>query len=326
MSFSSFFTLFKQSFSGWNKDQATVWCAALAYYTLFSIGPLLLIILSIVGFVFSKNNLEANIFGQIESLLGSDGAKMMESVIANSKNTSSSILGLVSGLITLALGAIGVFAQLQQMLNKIWGVTQKPKSGLMPFIESRLLNLSLVGVIAFLLLVSLLISTFIASIGTYFKYLLPFSPFILESINLITSFVVISILFGFILKVLPDVELKFKDVWLGAILTSVLFTVGKTLIGLYIGNNGVASSFGAAGSIIVLLLWVYYSSQILFFGAEFTKFHFLSQGRKIKPSKYSILNEEAKMERKEKGEKVEVSLAKRFTKGFIKKAAKKAKA
>lgn len=284
-----FFRLAKQSLQGCKKDNATVWCAALAYYTVFSVGPLLLLVISIIGLILNKVSVEQNIDAQIQGLLGYSGASLIISVMQHAKNQSAGVIGTVIGSITLILGAAGIFGQLQQMLNTIWGVTQKPKSGMKALIRSRILNFSMIGVIAFLLLVSLIASTAISGIGTFFSHYLPTSPLILEIFNFIISFIVITFLFGLILKVLPDVQIKWRNVWTGAIITSLLFTIGKAVIGIYIGHSGIASEYGAAASIVVLLIWVYYSSQILFLGAEFTKAYTINRGDTIIPSEYSVL-------------------------------------
>lgn len=324
----TFFLLLKQTVIGWQKDNATVWSAALAYYTVFSLGPLLLLIISIVGLVFSKSSLESNIHTQLEGLLGNNGANMLITLLQHAKKPSADIVGTIIGFITLLLGASGVFAQLQQMLNAIWGVTQKPKSGIMALIKSRLLNFSMVGVIAFLLLISLVASSIISGIGTFFIPILPFSPTVLESIDFLISFIIITVLFAFMLKVLPDVQIKWKAVGGGALLTSLLFTVGKTVIGIYIGHSGVSSTYGAAAALIILLLWVYYSTQILFLGIEFTKAYTLMTEKKITPSKYSVLvSEEEKNgeSKKLQNKNTATKIASGFTKGFIEEVNKKIK-
>ena len=324
LSLSSFLTLLKQAFQGWQKDNANVWCAALAYFTVFSLGPLLLVVISIVGLIFSKTSLEKEVYGQIQGLTGPEGAKMLETVIQHTKKPSSSFPGTIIGIITLVLGAAGVFGQLQQMLNTIWGVKQKPKSGIFNLIRSRLLNISMIGVIAFLLLVSLIASTIIAGVGTYLVHLLPFSSVILEVINAILSFIIITVLFAFIMKILPDVQIKWKNVWIGSMITALLFTVGKTAIGIYIGHSGVFSEYGAAASLIVLLLWVYYSSLILFFGVEFTKFYSLMRAEKILPNEFSVLAaKETATEKKTQKETPAKKIAEGFIEGFIDQVAKK---
>jgi membrane protein len=292
-SLATFISLLKLTFQGWIKDNATVWAAALAYYTVFSLGPLLLITLSIAGLIFSKTSLENTISIQAQELLGADGAQLLLTVAHNAAQPTTNIIGMIVGMITLIFGASGVFGQLQQMLNAIWHVTQKPKSGIMPLIRSRLVNFTMVGVIAFLLLVSLIASTLIASLGTFFSQFLPVSPAILELFNFFFSFIILSGLFACILKILPDVKIKWKNVWLGAIITALLFDIGKTFIGMYIGHSSITSTYGSVASLIVLLLWVYYSTQILFFGVEFVKAFTIVSGDEIIPSKYAVLTDKS---------------------------------
>lgn len=289
---SSFFSLLKDAGKGWKDDNAGVWCAALAYYTVFSLGPLLLIVISVAGLFLSNADFEKNVYGQLQGLLGSQGASLLHTLAEHSQKNSSNIIGTIVGVITLLLGASGMFGQLQQMLNAIWGVTQKPHVGIIALIRSRLLNMSMIGVIVFLLLVSLLASTAITTLGTFFGYLLPASSLILFLVNILVSFLLITILFAFILKVLPDVQLRWRNVWTGAFVSSLLFTIGKEVISLYIGHSGVSSQYGAAGSLIVLLLWVFYTTQILFFGVEFTKAVTLRNEGGITPSKFAVLEED----------------------------------
>jgi membrane protein len=279
--------LFLDTYAAWKRDNANVWSASLAYFTVFSVGPLLLISISVIGLVLSKTSAEKVIFEQLTELLGTKGADFIQTVTEHTKKPVSGTIGAITGCIALIMGAAGVFSQMQQMLNTVWGVTTKPKTGILSFVRSRLLNFSMVGVIIFLLLVSLLASTAIAGIGTYLEAALPLSPIFLETINFIVSLAVITILFGIILKVLPDVKLDWRDVWPGAVITAVLFTVGKALIGIYIGRSGISSQYGAAASLVILLVWVYYAAQILFFGAEFTKVYTLARGKKPQPNEFS---------------------------------------
>ncbi len=321
ITFLTLVSLIKKTFQGWQQDNASVWCAALAYYTVFSFGPLLLVVISILGLVYSRANLEENITIQMQALLGREGASLLQTVMHHTKKPTTSMIGTVIGAMTLVLGAAGVFGQLQQMLNNIWGVTQKPKSGIAAFIRSRLLNFTMIGVVAFLLLVSLVASTIIVALSKFLNTILPFSPMLLEIFDFLFSFFLTTLLFAFILKVLPDVQIKWRNVWSGAILTSLLFTIGKFLISVYIGHSGIASEFGAAASLIVLLLWVYYASNILFLGVEFTKQVTLLLDKEIVPSEFSELaNQQAlpeKTSKKQEREDAVIKVAKGFTKGFV---------
>lgn len=287
----SIFSFFKRSFTGWLSDEATVWCAALAYYTVFSLGPLLLIVTSVGSLAFSQASIEKEIHDQMQDLMGNEGAKMLDTMIAHTKMPGSKggILGTIFGILTLLLSAIGGFSQLQGMLNHIWGVTTKRKKGILNLIRSRLLNFSMVGVIAFLLFLSLIASTAITFVGRYLGNYVTIPSIYLESVDFLSSFAIITLLFAFIFKILPDVQIKWRNVWMGAVITSLLFTIGKTGIGLYISHSDPASGYGAAASLIILLLWIYYSSLILFLGAEFTKTLTVMRGEKIIPKAFSTL-------------------------------------
>lgn len=289
---SLFFSLLKEAFTEWNKDKASVWSASLAYYTVFSIGPLLLVIISILGILVSTSDVEKTITGQLSDLVGARGASFFESVARQSQSKSSGIIGTIIGVITLILGATGVFGQMKQMLNYIWGVKTKPRAGIWGLIRDRLLNFAMLGAILFIILASLLASTAITSLGTYVSDLLPLSPWILEIINFLLSLAILTLLFQFIFKILPDALIKWDHVLPGAILTAVLFTIGKTILGYYIGTSGAVSAYGAAGSLIILLLWVYYAGQILFFGAEFAKAYTLRKVGRITPGKYGAFDED----------------------------------
>lgn len=288
-SFFSFLPILKDAYAGWKKDNATVWSAALAYYTIFSLAPLLLLLLSIAGLVFTQTTVEKDVSTQIVGLLGKQGASLILTILTHAKKPSSGIIGTVISTITLLLGALGVFGQLQQMLNTIWHVEQKPTAGIKGLIRSRIWNASMVGVIAFLLIVSLGASTATAAIGTFLTHGLLVSPILLEIINAVISFLLITLLFALMFKVLPDIIIRWKYVWIGSLITSFLFTLGKEGIGIYIGHSGIASEYGAAGSLIVLLLWVYYATQIVFFGSEVTKSVLLYSGDHIVPNQYTTV-------------------------------------
>lgn len=285
---SHFFPLVKQTYNEWQEDKASMWGAALAYYAVFSLGPLLLVILAIAGFIVGPEAVKGELFHDLRGFLGSDGARFIETVIKGASKRSTGIIATIIGVITLLLGASGIFGQMKEALNFIWKVKTKPSAGIKGLLIDRFTNLSMVGVICFLLLISLISSSVTSAIATYFLHYLPFSPVILEGINILISFLVTSLLFTLIYKVLPDVKLPWNVSWLGGIFTAVLFTIGKELIGLYIGRGGLKSSYGAASSIITLLLWVYYSSQILLFGAAFTKVYAREQEISTPPSNLAM--------------------------------------
>lgn len=293
-SVSSFPSLFKDSLTAWNNDKAPTLAAALAYYSVFSLGPLLLVILSVLGIIFGKNTAQGQIFEQLGGFLGREGASSIEGMIRNANKPTTGIVSLIIGTIMLILGASGIFGQLKGALNDIWGVKAKPGGGVISIFRERFLSLGMLAVICFLLVISLVASASVTAVSTFLKGFLPFSPFILETINFFVSLGVVAFLFSFIFKVLPDIKISWKTVLPGAFITSLLFTLGKTLIGIYIGRSNAATTYGAAGSIVTILLWVYYSAQILFFGAEFIKVYAEKNNIKISPSEYGVLDEEIK--------------------------------
>ena len=270
MSLATLWQLAKETATEWMNAKPFRLAAALAYYTLFSIAPLLVVALGIAGLVFGEDAARGQIFGPLQALLGAKSADAVQNAVAAASIKSSGLFATVTGLATLLVGASAVFAELQDALNTIWDVKPPPSAGLLDAIRKRLLSASMVAVIGFLLLVSLAVSAMLNAIGAYMGGVLPVSAFVLEMVNFLVSFGVITLLFAAIYKVLPDIDNKWSDVWIGAIATAGLFTVGKTAIGLYIGQAALDSTYGAAGSLLVVLVWVYYSSLILFFGAEFT--------------------------------------------------------
>ena len=263
--------LLKQTLSEWMDDNVPAQAAALAYYTLFSVAPMLIIAIAVAGLVFGQEAAQGEIQKQLQSLIGDAGAKVVEDLVASASKPSSGIVATVVGILVLAFAATGVFAQLQDSLNTIWKVKKKPMNGLLAFVRQRLLSFAMVLGIGFLLLVSLVLSAALSAAGTFLMGLMPGWETVLQLVNLAIAFSVTTVLFAMIYKVLPDTRVAWKDVWLGAAVTSFLFSLGKLGIGLYLGKSSVSSSYGAAGSFAVLLLWVYYSSQLLFLGAEFTQ-------------------------------------------------------
>lgn len=286
--------MLKQTASDWVEDKAPQLGAALAFYSLLSIAPLLLIAISIAGLVFGEEAARGGIEHQIEDLVGEQGAQAVEDMLAHAKKPGAGILATVTGIATLLFGASGVFGQLQDSLNTIWEVRPKPGGGVWGFLRTRFLSFAMVLGVGFLLLVSLVLSAGLAAIGNYLGDLLPAWGTLVGVLNFVISFLVITLLFALIFKLLPDVKIAWKDVWFGAALTAALFTIGKFLIGLYLGYASVESSYGAAGSLVVFVLWVYYSAQILFFGAEFTQVYARMFGSRIEPSAHAEPIEEAR--------------------------------
>ena len=263
-------SLVRHAFTGWLEDGAPRLGAALAYYTLFSLAPLLLAAIAIAGLVFGESAAEGRIVAELESLMGRSGALAVQGLIENSRQERSGILATLAALATLLVGASGVFIELKNALNVVWDV-KAPPSGLSAALRGRLAAFALVLVVGFLLLVSLILSAVLTALGGAFGQLLSQTAALLQALNTLVSLVVITVLFAMLFKFLPDTKVAWRDVWPGAAITSLLFTVGKFLIGLYLGRSSVSSAYGAAGSIVILMIWVYYASQVFFFGAELTQ-------------------------------------------------------
>src|SRR5574339_364783 len=280
-------TLVKLSYQGWKEDKASRLAAALAYYTIFSLGPLLIIVIAVTGFFWQKEAVQLAVMSQVQGLVGADGADFVSSLLTSASSPARGIFATIVGLITLIIGALGAFNELHNALNTIWEVKEEETKGFVESIKkvifSRLLAFTMILGIGFLLLVSLVISAGLSAVQETVGNAIPISEILLQIVNLIISIGVVTVLFALIFKFLPDVEIAWRDVWLGAFVTSLLFSIGKFVIGLYLGNSSVGSSFGAAGSLVVLLLWIYYSAQILLFGAEFTQVYANNYGSKIVP-------------------------------------------
>jgi membrane protein len=270
-------SLLREAFSEWQKDQVPRLGAALAYYTVFSLTPLLVILLGIVGLVFDHKSAQLRLLEQFQSLLGKQGSEAVALVLQNVNQPSLNWITTIVGTITLFIGASGVFAELQCDLNAIWKAPPIAKTGFLRLIKDRLFSFSLVLATGFLLLVSLVISAILTALGNIISGL-PGLKILWQFINIFISLGITALLFAMIFKILPNTKVRWRDVWIAASLTSLLFTIGKFLIGLYLGNSSIASSYGAAGSLVVLLIWLYYSAQILFFGAEFSKVYALRYG------------------------------------------------
>jgi membrane protein len=284
--------IIKATFKEWGEDKVPLMAAALAYYTVFSLAPLLLIAILIAGAFFGEEAVRGEIVGQIQNLVGKQGAEAIQTMLQNTqKNEGQGVFATITGVFFLLLGASGVFGQLQDALNIIWGIKPKPGRNLKKFLQTRFLSFAMVFVIGFLLLVSLLLSAMLTAISLFLSHLLPALEVLAEPINFIISFGIITLLFASIYKFLPDAVIPWRHLWIGAIVTSLLFTIGKTLIGFYLGNSSFSSTYGAAGSIIVILVWIYYSAQILLTGAEFVQVYAKMTGNPIRPAKYAILDE-----------------------------------
>jgi len=276
--------LIKQTFSEWREDKAARLAAALAYYAAISLAPLLIILMGIAGLVLGHDAARGQIAAQIQGLVGEQSAQVIQDILVNANRPATGIVATVVSLATLILGASGVFGALQDGLNTVWEVQPKPGRGLLAVIKDRFMSMTMVLGVGFLLLVSLALSAALAALGGYLDRLLPVPPAALHAINFLVSFGVVTLLFALIFKFLPDVQISWSDVWMGSAITSLLFAAGKLLIGLYLGRSTAASAYGAAGSLVVILIWVYYSAQILFFGAEFTQVYANKYGSRIQPA------------------------------------------
>jgi len=283
MDLKDFWKSTKLAFKEWNEDKAARLAAALAYYTAFSIPPLLVIVIAVAGIFLGRDAVQTAILNQIGSLIGPQSAEAVKGMITNASQTGTGIRATIIGTVVLLLGASGVFGQLQDSLNTIWEVKPNPKQGLLGLIKKRFFSFSMVLVVGFLLLVSLVATAALGAVGDYFTQLFPGFEVLMQVLNFIVSFLVITLMFALLFKYVPDAKIAWGDVWLGAAITSMLFTVGRTALGLYLGNSSTASDFGAASAVIIILVWIYYSAQILFFGAEFTQVYANNFGSGIVP-------------------------------------------
>ena len=274
--------LLKKSFWAWMNENALEWGAALAYYTAFSIAPLLVIALTITG-VFYEGDSLSYVHDQISGLVGANAATATIGAIRSIRSSNSGTYASVISVLMLLVGASTVFGQLQNVLNRIWGVQPKPGHFWQDLLKQRILSFAMVIGVGFVLLVSLILSALLALVTDYLSHLLPGAGIVWQLFDTVFSFSLITFLFAAIFKIVPDVDIHWRDVWLGAVFTAALFVIGKTAIAYYLGRSGVESAYGAAGSVLVLLAWVYYSSQILFFGAEFTKLHAEERRASVKP-------------------------------------------
>ena len=281
--------LLKLTFTEWTNDNAFELSAALAFYTIFSIAPVLLIAVGVASFFLAPDAATNQIVGEMEKMIGVQGANAVRQVIESSRGFGKGVLAVSVGVVTLIMGATAVFGELQSALNQIWDVKAKPDRGvILSFVVDRLRSFSIAVCVGFLLLVSLVISAVISGLQNYMNNWLPGIPWVWQTANAVSSFLVIAVLFAMIYKFLPDVVISWKDVWIGAAVTALLFTAGKYLIGIYLGRTATTSAFGAAGSLVVLLFWVYYSALISFLGAEFTQVYARRYGPGIQPKEHAI--------------------------------------
>ena len=289
--------LLRQTFIEFSNDNVLKLSAALSYYTIFSIAPMLFLIISFAGAFYGQDAVQGRLFGQLQKLVGSNAAVQIQEMIANTHLKGESTFGAITGAIVLLVGATGVFTEIQDSINYIWSIKAKPKKGWLKFIINRMISFSLIVSLGFLMLVSLIINAVMDALNE--RLLSIFSEgtyYLMYSLNVALIFAIISLFFTIIYKVLPDARIYWKDAMKGAMFTAVLFLLGKFLIGYFIGSSKTSAAYGAAASLVIVLLWIYYTSVILYFGAEFTKVYALQRGKGIKPHANAvyILKEEKK--------------------------------
>jgi membrane protein len=285
---SEWWGLLTQTGKDWSEDKVPRLGAALAFYTALSVAPLLVISLRVAAAVFGDEAARGEIERQSQALLGAEGAQALQEMVKNANEEKSGTVAAVLGVVTLLFGASGVFGQLQDSLNTIWEVQPRPGRGIMGFLKDRFLSFAMVMGTAFLLLVSLMISAALTAISSFTNWLPDSLQFLTTALHAAISLAVITGLFAVTFKLVPDVEIDWRDVWTGAAITAILFTIGKFALGVYLGRSSMASSYGVAGSLVVFLVWVYYSAQIVFFGAEFTQVYANRYGSNIKPSDNAV--------------------------------------
>jgi membrane protein len=279
--------LAREAFREWRADECSRRAAALSFFTALSLAPLLIVVIAVAGLVWGEEAVRGAIAVQMRGLIGADGAKVIETVIANARDPELGTLAAILGTMVLVFGATGVFAELQDSLNKIWHVEPKAGAGLRGMLRQRFLSFAMVLGIAFLLLVSLVLSAALSALGRVFNLLPEWLAFGAQLLNMTVSLVVTTVLFAMIYKLLPDAQIRWRHVFGGALMTAVSFAIGKYFIGLYLGTATVGSAFGAAGSLVVLLVWVYYSAQLLFYGAELTKVYARAKGHPLVPAPHA---------------------------------------
>jgi len=288
--------LFKNTASEWIQDKCPQLGAALAYFTVFSLAPLVLVLLAVFGLIFGgSDQARQKITEQLKYLIDPSGIKVIQDIAANASKPQAGMIATTIGVVLALFGASGVFGQLQDALNTIWGVKPKPGGGIMGFIRTRFLSFAMVGGVCFLLLVSLTVETLLRGFNAYLKNVMPGGDIVALALFLIFDLAVIILLFAMIFRYLPDAKIAWRDVWVGAMLTAVLFALGKFVLGLYLGSGAAGSAYGAASSLITLLLWIYYAAQILLFGAEFTQVYANTYGTRVEPQEHAV-----KVERTEK--------------------------
>lgn len=284
-----FWLILRQSFTEFLNDHGLKFSASLSYYTIFSLGPVLLIIISLAGIFFGKDAVEGKIYWQLQGFVGNAAALQIQDIISNIEQAQVSRSGAILGLVILFIGATGVFTEMQDSINYIWSIKTKPKKSIIKFFFDRLLSFSLIISFGFILMVSLVVHALVDLLHEKLQHFFDEATVVIfQGLNYGILFVIITCLFAIIFKILPDAKIRWKDSFVGATFTSVLFLIGKSLISLYLGNSNVGVTYGAAASVVIILLWVYYTSIILYFGAEFTKVFTMNFGGGIVPKKTAV--------------------------------------
>ncbi|MGN6399158.1 MAG: YihY/virulence factor BrkB family protein [Flavisolibacter sp.] len=289
ITFKGIWQLLKDSFKGFSNDRVFKLSGSLAYFTVFSIGPMLLVIIFFADLFYGREAVEGTVYGQIKGFVGPGAAAQIQEIIKNASLSGKSNITAIIGFVTLIIGATTVFAEIQDSINTIWNLKSKPERGWLKMILNRLLSFSIVVSLAFLLLVSLIVNGLMEALGNRLQDIFPgVAVILIYIVNLLLTFIVITFLFGIIFKVLPDAKIKWKDVLTGSVTTAILFMIGKFGITFYIGSSHIGSTYGTAGSIVIILVWIYYSAIILYFGAEFTKAYAAAYGNRIYPNDYAV--------------------------------------
>lgn len=289
--------LLQASFKGFSDDKILKLSGALAYFTVFSLGPMLIVVIFFANLFYGREAVEGGVYGQIKDFVGADAALQIQSIIKNASLSGKSNITAIVGFVTLLVGATSVFSEIQDSINMIWNLKPKPKKGWLKMLINRLLSFSVVIGLGFLLLVSLVVSGLVEALSNHLYHIFPdIAVAVVYIINLVITLVVTTLLFGVIFKVLPDARIKWKDVLTGALTTAILFMIGKFAISFYIGKSNIGSTYGTAGSLVVILLWIYYSSIILYFGAEFTKAYAARYGSHIEPNQYTVWIKQVEVE------------------------------
>lgn len=280
-------SLLKETYAEWRRDNALRFGAALSYYTVFSLPPLLFLVVAVAGVIYGEEAAQGHLVAQAKGVVGELGAEAIQSILQHTGGGTRSILAAITGFVVLVVGATAVFAELQHSLNVIWGIREKPGRSIVSMLRTRILSFAVVLGIGFFMLVSLVLSALVSALGGVLRdlWFIPLHVvYVLHVLNFLVSFAVVTVLFAMIYKVLPYGRIAWRDVWLGAAATALLFTIGKFFVGLYLGGSGIVSAYRATGSLIVLFVWIYFSAQILYLGAEFTEVYARRRGRTIEPS------------------------------------------